>query len=353
MAPRFLFLPVSGTTGGGEFTRCLTVAGGVQASLPQAQIEFVLNREAGYAQDCPYTTHHIDASPTYATAAVNELLAARRPDVAVFDNSGRGAQLRLAKELGARTVFVSSRASTRAKGFGLRRLPWLDQHWIVGLPLTRPDLSTIERVKLGAVHRPEILFVDWIFVPPQPGRSAHLFERFGVEPEGFLVANAGSGGKDARRQSPVGVFAQAAGRIAARTGLRAIVVCGHNYKGPALDDEGVLFVDTVSRQEMVDLISSARLLITNGGSLFIEGLAFERLCVAVSLANDQETRVRILSEAGLAVSAPLEVGAIARAALAALEQPATLAGILQRLRERPITNGLDTVLGGLHRLLDA
>ena len=353
MPPRFLFLPVSGSTGGGEYTRCLTLAEAIPAAWPEAEIEFVLNRQAGYAKNCPYRTHLIGTSPTYATEDVNRILNERRPQVAIFDNSGRAAQWKAARQLGVRTVFISSRASTRCKGFGLRRLPWLDQHWIVAPPLIRPKLSALERLKLRMIHRPENLFIDWIFVPPEPARSSDLFHRLGVGPGNFLVASAGSGGKAAGPDLPIAVFARAAARIAVRTGLRAIVVCGDNSQRPEGLGRDVLFLDTVSRHEMVDLLSEARLLVTNGGSVFIEGVAFGRVCVAVSLATDQKTRVRAFSNARLAVEAPLSDECIARLAMDTIEHAETFDGISERLSRRPIVNGLDTALGCLHRLVHA
>ena len=53
-----------------------------------------------------------------------------RPQVVVFDNAGRTAQLRAAQRLGARIVFISARRRQRRKAFRLRWMRLLDEHWI-------------------------------------------------------------------------------------------------------------------------------------------------------------------------------------------------------------------------------
>jgi len=55
--------------------------------------------------------------PDVSFQAVIELLEAWRPDVVVFDNAGRTAQLRRRAGRGPRIVYVSARPRQRARRF--------------------------------------------------------------------------------------------------------------------------------------------------------------------------------------------------------------------------------------------
>ena len=129
-APRFLFIPVSGPGGAGEYHRSLAIARALEQRWPGSRIRFVLNRTAPYAHDTPYPGLLLQDSPTRSSAAVIDYIGTERPDVVVFDSSGRLAQYRAARASGAAVVYVSSRAKTRWKGFRWRRMQLLDQNWI-------------------------------------------------------------------------------------------------------------------------------------------------------------------------------------------------------------------------------
>ncbi|MCE3283953.1 MAG: hypothetical protein K0R70_209, partial [Steroidobacteraceae bacterium] len=128
--PRFLFIPVSGPGGAGEYYRSLAAARGLERRWPGCRIRFVLNRAAPYAREAPYGVLSLEDSPTRSNARVIEYIRAEQPDVVIFDSSGRLAQYRAAQASGAGVVYVSSRPKTRWKGFRWRRMRVLDQHWV-------------------------------------------------------------------------------------------------------------------------------------------------------------------------------------------------------------------------------
>src|ERR1700682_1179656 len=72
--PRLLFVPVSGAFGMGEYARSLAIAQGAAARWPGAAIQFILSREAPYAATTPSPATLLDASPTFHTAAVIEVM---------------------------------------------------------------------------------------------------------------------------------------------------------------------------------------------------------------------------------------------------------------------------------------
>src|SRR5690349_4256856 len=93
---RFLFVPVSGPRGMGEYARSLALAHAMMHRWPDARVHFVLSREASYARDIPFPATLLPSSPTFHTAEVNALITSFRPTLVIFDNAGRSAQIRAA-----------------------------------------------------------------------------------------------------------------------------------------------------------------------------------------------------------------------------------------------------------------
>src|ERR1700736_4891017 len=120
IAPRILFVPVSGPYGMGEYARSLAIALAVRQRWQAAEIRFILSRRAPYAAATLFPTTLLDSSPTFHSTAVIDVMRNFHPDVVVFDNAGRTAQLRAAKKLGARLVYISSRERQSNRAFRWR-----------------------------------------------------------------------------------------------------------------------------------------------------------------------------------------------------------------------------------------
>src|ERR1700733_9974771 len=99
---RVLLVPVSAARGFGEYARAREIALAVQRRWPNALLHFVLSSQAPYAAQCPFPTTLLPGSATLHTSQVVELLSSFRPDLVIFDNAGRTAQLRAARAGGAR-----------------------------------------------------------------------------------------------------------------------------------------------------------------------------------------------------------------------------------------------------------
>ena len=146
----------------GEYARSLAIAQGAAARWPGASIRFVLSRAAPYADTTPFPTTLLDSSPTFHSAAVIEVIESWRPDVVIFDNAGRTAQLRAATRCGAGVVYISARRRQRHKAFRLRWMRRIDEHWIAYPRFIAGDLKFVERLKLKYLHRPQVRFLDVI-----------------------------------------------------------------------------------------------------------------------------------------------------------------------------------------------
>jgi hypothetical protein len=189
--PNVLLVPVSGPGGAGEYFRALALASGIERRWPGARIRLVASRDAQFAAHSPYPVIFIDRSPTYETRAVNEILARERPDVAIFDSSGRVGQYRVARRQGTRVVFLSSRASTRRKGFRLRRMRWIDQHWIAQPRFFAGDLTALERLKQRMLGGPEVLFLEVLHEPLDEVGATALQREHGLQAGRYILVCPG------------------------------------------------------------------------------------------------------------------------------------------------------------------
>lgn len=347
-----LFVPVSGPQGSGEYVRCLVVAQALAAASADVDIHFVLNRSARYASDAPFETHLIEGSPTANTPAVNDLLRRLSPAVVVFDNAGRTAQLRCARDLRARVVFVSRRPGKRRKAFRPSWMQCLDQHWLAFPAAIDGPLGPFERLSLRVYPRVEMIELGSVYSESQAARRGALLQRIGAGDAPYVLLAPGGGGAHLRSRDAAATFGQAAQRIAAASGMRVILVPGANAGSDTGAGPGVIALPRVTPPEMIDLVHDAQLVITNGGTTLSQVLAHHKPCIAVPLADDQPFRVRRCARLGVVVPATLDTEILTRAALALLADTTRRAELSRRVAALGVTNGVPRALAGLSRLLD-
>ncbi len=351
-APRILFVPVSGAKGAGEYFRCLTIAQRVRERWPTAEIRFMVSRAAGYAHEVPFPAVLIDRSPTYESQAVNRAIDDLRPGVVIFDNAGRVAQLKHARRCGARTVYVSSRPTTRWKGFRVRRMWQMDQHWLSGPKFLNGELSAWEKVKLSLVRSVSIVHLDSLFPPPDETRALAYRRDLGLGRDSYLLFCAGGGGHEHQGLSASEVFGRAAREVARASGQRTVWVQGPNYTGTLVPPDGFLSLGALSGPQLIDLLSGARIAVISGGSLLSQALALRVPCIAAPVAGDQDARIQACAARGLLLSTSVEVDALVETALSLLKNPARLNEIRVRLGQLDLNNSVDVALAALERLLD-
>jgi len=350
-APRLLFVPASGARGAGEYFRCVALARAAQARWPAAQIRFIVNAEAGYARAAPFTQTTVQGSPTYNTAAVNAAVAEFRPHAVIFDSAGRVGQLAHARRCGAVNVYVSSRFKTRWKGFRFRRMRLLDQHWLAWPRFVDGALTGWERFKLAIVRRPAVLFLDPVHEPSDAARRARLLEQIGVAGRPYVLFSAGGGGYALTGEPAPEIFARAAIEVKRASGFEAVWVKGPNYEGKAFDGENFVALGSLASESMIDLLAGAQVAVISGGSLLLQALALGTPAVAAPVAADQPARIAAAERQRVAIAAPLESQALARATLPLLTDPSLPAALRARLRDLGIGNGAHQAMDALARLL--
>lgn len=302
---KVLFVPVSAARGFGEYARALEIARATQRRWPGAQLHFVLSAQAPYAAQCPFPATLLPGSATLHTPQVLGLLQAFRPQLVIFDNAGRTAQMRAARAGGARLVYISSRRRQRRKAFRLRWMRLLSEHWIAYPGFIAGELRWWERLKLRMLGRPRVRFVDTVLAAATDG------EAVAVEGEFVLVVPGGGtshpGAPDAPR-----IIGDAAVGLAAR-GIRTVLV---SAVAPTAANEDTALLQRLPRlpqAQLLQLLRRARIVISNGGDTLLQALACGCACVAVPIAHDQAARIARCRDLGLIRDAPLDAAAIVEA----------------------------------------
>ncbi len=362
-------MPVSGEFGMGEYARSLAIAQGVQARWPGAAILFVLSREAPYAGTTPFPTTLLDSSPTFHSAAVIEVIQSWGPDIVIFDNAGRTAQLRAAKRGGARVVYISARRRQRRKAFRLRWMRLIDEHWIAYPQFIAGDLTFLERLKLKYMHRPQVRFLDVILAQGGGQRRESILSRIGCVAHQYTLVVPGGGTGHPGASDAIARFRQAAGELAA-AGVDTVFV---GRAGPALGeslDPGAMapgatapgaaavgsrlrITGPLPQSDLAELMRGARLIIANGGSTLLQSIACGRPCIAVPIAGDQGERIRRCVSAGVAVAAPLDGAAIRKSATDLLQNEQALNALTDRALGLGLADGVVVALRAMTRLLES
>jgi glycosyltransferase involved in cell wall biosynthesis len=343
---RILFSPVSGPGGAGELMRCLIIAREIAKAEPTADIRFLVSRSAVFRESVNFPIIDCDASPTNSTAQVLAAIDSFRPDVMVFDNSGRTLQLRAAKSAGARLVFSSRAPKLRWKAFRPKWMRLLDEHWIVFPAFVTGGLKRIERLKMRFFPHYGVRQFDTLFTPAEPAARNAWLEAQGLPRGGYVVFIPGGRGEATRVAEPADLFIAAAREFAAATGQRTVVLTGRKTIA-ASADPNLLVLPRVEPDHVQYLLAEALFVVSNGGSTMIHVMAHGRPIIAVPLAGDQDRRIRRAVRLQIAETAARTPHAIAQAAAELLRAPERRAAMSRRTAEIGIANGVGEAVGAL------
>lgn len=314
---KVLFIPVSSAQGIGEYMRSLIIAQAIKRQWPESDISFILNKDAPYASSCPFPHFLLNNSPTKEVSAVNQLVSEYKPDVTIFDCSGRASQVRHAKACGSKVVFISQHKKKRKRGFSFGRLPFLDAHWITQFKFVDGDLTWLEKIKLKLCNGKAPQFIGPVFTPPAPDLPAEFARLNGQD---FVLWAAGGGGHSHKGVPAIEVFYQAAKELNSPD-LQHIVVTGANYQGSLTATENMLLVKSLPNEQLMTLIQHARLVVCGGGDMMGQAIVLRKNLVAVPVAKDQPPRIAKCLEQKAIYHASLEQTSIVAQARIALEHP--------------------------------
>jgi len=334
----------------GEYARSLAIAHAARARWAGAAIHFAVSERAPYAVDTPFDVTLLPSSPTFHSAAVGALIGAFRPDVVIFDNAGRTAQLRAARAAGAAVVYISARRRQWRKAHRLRWLGLLDEHWVAYPKFLSGGANFLERCKLRLLRGPVRRYLDVVAPPADPVRRAALLARSGCGAGRLLLVVPGGGGGHPGAQDAVERFYGAAVDLAA-DGADTVFV-GRARAEPLFTGGALRRFDSLPQADLMELMRAARLVVVNGGSTLIQAIACGAACIAVPIAKDQAPRIRGTVAAGAAVAAPLERTAIVECARRLLADEPERAALAARAAALALADGIAVAVGALERLLE-
>jgi hypothetical protein len=276
-----------------------------------------------------------------------------RPDVMVFDNSGRTEQLKAAKAAGARLVYSSRAPKQRRKAFRLKWLRLLDEHWIVFPTFVTGGFGWLERLKLRLFPAHRVRRLDTLFPPSDPDARRTWLAARGLVP-GAYTAFVPGGRSEARRAiDPPALFTGAARRYVDQTGAVAVVLTGRPGEPEATGDPRLMLLPRIGPDEVQHLLADAELVVCNGGTSMVHALAHGRPLVTVPLASDQGRRIRRADRLGIAIRASHDPGEIAAQAGALRADATERASLQRRIAELGLANGVGEAVAALRELVRA
>jgi len=351
-APRLLCVPVSGAFGMGEYARSLAIARAVAVRWPDAAVHFVLSRAAPYATDVPFPCTLLSSSPTFHTPTVTALIESFRPTCVLFDNAGRTAQVRAARDSGAQVVYISARGRQRRKAFRWTWMRMLDEHWIAYPAFSAGPLDLWEGLKLRLLGRPVVRFLDVILPHADPTRQAQLLAGLGFARGRYVVVVPGGGTGHPGAADAAQRFLAAASAVAAAgtptlfvgpTATAASVTAGGN----PTDARELRRRPSLPQRDLAELLRGARLVVANGGSTMLQAIACGAPTIGIAIAKDQNARIRRCVAAGVAATAVLEVAAIAARAQQLLRDDAARAALVAAGARLQLADGIEIALGAI------
>jgi hypothetical protein len=339
----------------GEFARCSAIASAALERWPHASVHFVLSRHAPYVSRTPFPVTLLPSSATFHPAAVIELMRAWLPNVVIFDNAGRSAQLRAARRLGARIVFISSRRRQRRRAFRLSWMRLIDEHWIAYPKLIAGDLGLMERAKLKLLHRPVVRYLDVIMARGAQGREMAASAAGpdaaadrGVAAEVVVIPGGGTGHPGAEGAA---VQFLAAARSLAAAGFATTYVGPTDGVASSARASGGMAalrcVASLPQTDLAALMRGARLVIANGGSTLLQAIACGAPCVAAPIAGDQRERIRRCATAGVALEAAPSAADLETKARTLLEDEPARAALARRAAQLELVDGIEVALDAL------
>ncbi|MDZ7924491.1 MAG: hypothetical protein U5M23_10580 [Marinagarivorans sp.] len=337
----YLFVPVSSLRGVGEYTQSLIIAQELKLQCPDAKIAFVLNRHSPVVSQCPFPVFLVEDTPTKCSRSVMAIFKAQLPKVVIFDASGRVSQLKVAKQLGAKTVFISQHIKKRKKGLQLRRIVYTDAHYVVQPEFAFPPLTFYQKLKIrlaGGVF-PE--YIGPIIKLPDAQQLDNTLAELNLVAGQFILFNAGSGGHSVGQRLASDIFLAAAELITKKMNLPCVVVMGVNYPNTLPASALCRVIGHLSTDQFSALLFATKFAVISGGSGFLQASLIGKQTVVVPISSDQPERIAAFKKMGLGCEAqptPLDILNVAIA---------LNTGEFEQKNTTVIKRGLDTAVANL------
>lgn len=344
MTKKILFIPVSSEKGIGEYIRSLIVANKLKQEHAQIDIAFVLNKHAPYYHQCPFKVFGCDSSPTKDSKKVIQHIDNFSPDLAVFDASGRVAQLKHCHTNKIKTLFIAQHERKLKQGLRWRRLRYIDQICVVQPAFLLPELSFWDKYKLKMLNKPLPVYCGPVFAEPSSHHKKQMLAKFQLLENRFILFNAGSGGHMKQGINAAEEFVRAAECLSQTTKMQCVVVLGPSYMGSVIDNPNLRVIKSLSPEEFNALLSQCGMAILTGGGALLYGIHCGKKIVASAVSADQPSRIKRCEAAGLMLSSPLSAKSLADSASMLISQD-------EKRYHSGINNGVTSILNTIGKLV--
>ncbi|SFT83798.1 ADP-heptose:LPS heptosyltransferase [Pseudoalteromonas sp. DSM 26666] len=305
---RLLFIPVSSPEGIGEYMRSLQLAQTLKAEYgKQLDIHFILNKHTAYAKSCPFSSLLLNQSATKENTHVCQFIDQYKPDAVLFDCAGRAEQMKAAKKVGAKVVFISQHAKKRAKGLKLNRTGLIDTHWVVQPDYCIEPLSWYEKLKLSMLPLAYPANVGPFTVFASAQQKCDALNRYHLKEKEFFIVNAGSGGHTVNGVNCADIYFQAGLVIAKQTGLKGVVVFGPNYTKSLPKTNELICLPSQEGTEFLALLSQAKIALLSAGDTLLQAIALQTPTIACAISKDQSDRVARCAATGVVKQTELDI----------------------------------------------
>jgi spore coat polysaccharide biosynthesis predicted glycosyltransferase SpsG len=345
-----LFIPVSSSEGIGEYMRSLILADAIKQNWSNANICFILSKKAPYAKNCPFPSVLLESSPTKHVAEVNQIMTQFKPDLVIFDASGRQSQLKHAYNVGAKVIFISQHKRKRSRGLKLRRIAVTDKHWVAQPDFIIGPISSFERLKLKIMHKNEPTCLGSIFPKPHKKQQELLLQKYDLEKNNFLLFNAGSGGHKKDNLLCIDILAEAAKKIAAETTIIPVIVYGSNYPHDLPKIKGVKCIHSLDNKDFINLLAVSKAAIISGGDTLLQAITLHKPTLAIPVSKDQPARIAACKKNHLILDCSLNEKDIVKKTKKLMNNNVinTLMSNMQSMQQK---NGLDICVNDIKELL--
>lgn len=298
-----LFIPVSSTSGIGEYMRSMIIAKALLARYPSSNIHFILNEKASYIKDCPYTVHLAKDTPTKDSRTVNRVISQLKPDLVLFDSSGRANQFKHAKSVGSKVAFISFYNKKRRRGLKMNRLLYTDIHWVVQPDYCMKALNWWQRGKLALLKKRNPENIGPVFQSCNKEKQLEILTKFDLVDSDFFIFNAGSGGHYVSGELATDIYYQVAKDFYQQTQIKCLVVFGSNYPKELPIDSEIMCLKSLDNIEFITLLSAAKGRVICSGDTLLQCIALHKPCVSTAVSPDQPARLKLCSAKGLVIAA--------------------------------------------------
>jgi spore coat polysaccharide biosynthesis predicted glycosyltransferase SpsG len=346
---RVLFIPVSSSSGIGEYMRSLIIAKALEKRWPRLEIHFILNKQVSYFSKCPYIVHGCEQSPTKETAEVNRIIQTVRPELVIFDAAGRAKQFAKARAVGAKVAFISQHNKKRNRGLKLNRLLNTDVHWVAQPGYTMKPISCWQKAKLTLFNKAPPQNIGPVFELSDIDYQQQLLVSFNLTQGQYVIFNAGSGGHLIGHDLAANIYFQAAQRVASQYQVKCIMVFSDNYSEKLPQSSDVVCIKSMPNQDFISLLANAMVCVISAGDTLLQCIALKKPCVATAISPDQPARLKLCASQQLVRVAKPNIKSLVEQITTIIKESAFKAAVTHN---QPRNTGLEIIIKDIDLLFN-